>query len=243
MSALSQGWGRVLAAVPARCEVCHAWPARPVCAGCVARFAATRPRCPRCALPLAPGEAQAAGDTARPCGRCRLAPPPLALALCAVDYAFPWAGLMARFKFHGEPAWSRHFAALLAQAPGVAQALAQADALIPMPLAPARLAARGFNQALLLARALDVRRTDAASLLRVLETVPQAELPRAQRLVNLGRAFAVAPGRGGHVAGRRLLLVDDVMTTGATAAEAARTLRAAGAASVELWVFARTPAP
>ena len=78
---------------------------------------------------------------------------------------------------------------------------------------------------------------------RLVDTPRLADLPREGRVQAIRGAFGLAPGASRHVQGRSFALVDDVMTTGATAAEAARTLRAAGAASVELWVFARTPAP
>jgi ComF family protein len=116
--------------------------------------------------------------------------------------------------------------------------------LLPVPLAPRRLAERGYNQAWELTRrvARTLRlRADASLLLRPVETAHQAELERVQRLANLRGAFMVDPRRRDALAGRRVALVDDVMTTGATAREAARTLLRAGAASVDIWVIARTP--
>lgn len=233
---MRSGWLQgLLAAVPSRCAVCGAWPARPVCDACVARFGAPRLRCLHCALPLAAGQST--------CGACLSQPPPLASCHAAVDYAYPWSGLLARFKFQGEPGWAAPLADLMRGVPGLASAVAQADAVVPLPLAPARLAERGFNQALELARRLAPGRTRAQLLVRLRETPAQARLDRAARAANMRGAFAVEPLRQAEVHGRRLLLVDDVMTSGATLHAAALALQAAGALSVSAAVFARTPDP
>ena len=114
--------------------------------------------------------------------------------------------------------------------------------MAPIPLTPARLAERGFNQAWELARRVAQRRGLRArsdALQRVLDTPPQAALSSTERRRNLRNAFAPAPGdalKGAHVA-----LVDDVMTTGATVREAAAALLRGGALSVQVWVLARTP--
>ncbi|WP_374670102.1 phosphoribosyltransferase family protein [Ramlibacter sp.] len=223
------------AAVPSRCAVCGAWPARPVCDACIARFGAPRTRCLRCALPLAAGQPV--------CGACLTQPPPLATCHAAVDYAYPWSGLLARFKFQGEPGWAGPLAALMRAAPDLADAIAQADAVVPLPLAPARLAERGFNQALELARRLAPDRTRTQWLVRLRETPAQARLDLAARAANVRGAFAVEPLRHADVRGLRVLLVDDVMTSGASLHAAALALQAAGALSVSAAVFARTPDP
>ncbi|MFD0669221.1 ComF family protein [Ramlibacter sp. MAHUQ-53] len=229
-----RAWIQGLAqAVPARCEVCRSWPAQPVCGACALRFAAPVPRCGRCALPVAAGVAA--------CGACLGAPAALDGCVAALPYAYPWDGLVARFKFRGEPGWAAAFAAMLREAPGARALLRAADRLLPMPLAPARLAERGYNQALELARRLaPPGRLDARSLLRVRETPPQATLDREARRRNMARAFAVEPGRAASLAGRHLLLVDDVMTSGASLAAAAAALRQAGAGRVSALVLART---
>lgn len=112
-----------------------------------------------------------------------------------------------------------------------------------MPLAPGRLRERGFNQALELARRLAPAKTDAALLLRTRETPAQRGLSRAERMRNLQGAFAVEPLRADALAGRRVVLVDDVMTTGASLFSAAQVLRHAGAAHVAGIVLARTDRP
>jgi ComF family protein len=160
-----------------------------------------------------------------------------------VDYAYPWAGILAEFKFHGDPGWAASLATLLRSTPWAEPAVDAAELVLPIPLSRQRLRERGFNQALLLARQLAPRKTDATLLLRLHDTAAQSGLGRAQRLRNLMGALAVEPLRAQQLQGRRILLVDDVMTTGATLQAAALALRQAGAAQVSALVVARTAAP
>ncbi|MEP6723503.1 MAG: phosphoribosyltransferase family protein, partial [Variovorax sp.] len=102
---------------------------------------------------------------------------------------------------------------------------------------------RGFNQALELVRRLAPDKTDATLLLRTRETPAQSGLTRAERLRNLRSAFAIEPLRAAEVRGRRVVLVDDVMTSGASFFAAAEVLRSAGAAHITAVVLARTDAP
>ena len=219
--------------LPSQCLICRAWPAAPACAACRARFAPALPRCRRCAQPLP----QTAGEL---CGQCLRRPPPLAHCVVAVSYGWPWQGWVAQFKFHDVTGLAGTMAELMAAAPGAHGLLAAADALVPVPLAQQRLAERGYNQALLLARKLAARKTRPGLLLRTRPTPAQHGLPRAQRLRNVRGAFAVPPRQAAAVAGQRLLLIDDVLTTGATLRAAAQALLKAGAAQVDALVFART---
>ena len=220
------------AAIPGQCAVCHAWPAQPVCEDCVARFAQPQPRCATCALPVPHGVAQ--------CGQCVRSPPTLDKCFAAVSYAYPWSGVVAQFKFRNQPGWAQALATLMRSAPWIEPALEQADLVLPMPLAPARLAERGFNQALELARHLAPVKVRASLLLRVRNTPAQSALDRAARLANMKNAFAVEPLQAGAVRGRHIALVDDVMTSGASLFSAAGALRQAGAAKVTAVVLART---
>lgn len=220
---------------PSRCMVCRAWPARAICDDCSARFAPVQARCESCALPVPQGILR--------CGACVLEPPPLERCLAAVSYAWPWQGPIARLKFRQDTGLAAPLASLLARTPGVAALLGRAHWVLPMPLAPERLAERGYNPALLLARALAPTRCPSDWLVRVRHTPPQRGLARAERLRNVRGAFAVHPGAAGQLAGRRVVLVDDVMTTGASLHEAARALRAAGVQQVAALVLARTDAP
>ena len=223
---------RLSTALPSQCAVCHAWPAQPLCEACVARFAQPRPRCRSCALPVPEGVER--------CGACIKDAPPLDQCLAAVPYEYPWSGLVTRYKFGARPGWSAALALLMRSAPWVEPALEAADLVVPMPLSRERLRQRGFNQALELARHLAPGKTNATLLQRRRDTPAQSALPREQRLRNVRGAFGVARGREPELQGRRVLLVDDVMTSGATLFAAAQVLRAAGASHITGLVLART---
>jgi ComF family protein len=150
--------------------------------------------------------------------------------------------LIAHYKFNGEAGWARCFATLMRSAPWMEPALEEADVLVPMPLSSQRLAERGFNQALLLARALAPARTDARLLLRVRHTAAQAVLDRKERLDNLKGAFAVDPLHASQLRGKHVAIIDDVMTSGASLFTVAQALRQAGARRITALVLARTPA-
>ena len=163
------------------------------------------------------------------------------MACC--DYAWPWPSHIGRFKFQGEAGWAATLATLMRSTPWVEPTLEQAQHVLPMPLAPLRLRERGFNQALELARHLAAAKVRPRLLLRTRETPAQSGLPRAQRLSNLRGAFALEPMHAHELRGRRVVLVDDVMTSGASIFTAAQVLRDAGAAHVSAVVFARTDRP
>ena len=224
---------------PSLCAVCGTFGPGRVCRACLARFAPARPRCARCALPL-DGAAEGAV-----CGACLAHPPPFDAAVAGVDYRAPWDRLLADFKFHDAPELAGPLAAVLLDALRRRSDLAP-GLVLPVPLARARLAERGHNQAWELARriarALEVP-AEPSAVVRVRETPHQLALPPDARAGNVRGAFAVDPSRAERLAGRRVLLVDDVMTTGSTAGEVARALRAAGAAWVAVAVVARVPRP
>jgi ComF family protein len=124
--------------------------------------------------------------------------------------------------------------------PWVEPALESANWLLPMPLSRTRFRERGFNQALPLTRALEPSKVRIDILLRVKEMQPQSSLPRKERLLAVQGACALEPRLLALVQGKSVVLVDDVMTTGASLHVAALTLRRAGAAHVTTLVFART---
>jgi ComF family protein len=221
--------------------LCGGWDSQTPCAACQRRFVDDEPaHCPRCALP-SPG--------ASVCGACQRDPPPFSHCVALAGYGFPWDGLIARFKFQGQPELATLLAALLSQAvdrAGGRGGLPRVDAVLPVPLGPARLAERGYNQAWELARRVAGRQGLAAHaglLQRLHDTPHQVGLGRTQRARNLGDAMWVAPAAAARISGRKLALVDDVLTTGVTAVASTRALLAAGAASVQVWVLARTPPP
>ena len=160
----------------------------------------------------------------------------------AMSYTWPWVALIGQFKFQSHPGWARQFALLMHSTPYVADAIDQAHVLIPIPLSFQRLSERGFNQSLVLSQQLSREKTQISSLLRMRNTLAQSSLPRNERLTNLKGVFAVAPFMAAQLRGKRILLIDDVMTSGATLNAAAQVLKQAGAAHVSALVFARTPA-
>ena len=222
---------RTAALLPGQCGVCHAWPAQALCDECLQAFALPRARCPRCALPL--------DDPAGTCAGCEEEAPTLDACLAAVDYAYPWNDLVLRYKFQGQPGDAPWLAALMREAPGARRLLGQAAPVVPVPLSNRRLAQRGFNQAWELARLLSPTRARHDLLARRWDTQAQSRLNREDRLLNLRHALVVPQARAREVAGRHVLLVDDVMTTGATLDAASLALRAAGARRVSALVFAR----
>ena len=163
--------------------------------------------------------------------------------VAGVDYGYPWDRLLAEFKFRERP----DRAGVLLR-PLLARLHAKAPPrdlrIVPVPLARERLRERGYNQSWELARRLGralglEARADA--LFRVRDTGHQLGLHRDARGANLRGAFVVSPRHAAWLRGAPVALVDDVLTTGATAQAATRTLLAAGAADVRLWVVARTP--
>ncbi len=237
-----------LQSLASQCAVCRSWPARRVCAACTSRFGQIHARCISCALRLPADLSGGRGPPSLHCAACLRQPPPLDACFAAMPYAYPWSDLVARYKFGGDPAWAAVFAGLLLEVPGVRASLGSLQAddwLLPLPLSVQRLQSRGFNQAWELVKALARRSgtaagTDAGLLLRIRDTPPQARLGREARLRNLRGAFVVEPLRVHEIQGRRVLLVDDVMTSGASLFAAAAALREAGAAAVSAMVFART---
>ena len=219
---------------PGRCLVCQeeACEAIGLCPQCLAGVPWLGPACPSCAMPRTGTQA---ADT--PCSACRADPPPLQRVHAACIYSAPVDCLLPRFKFHRDLAAGRLLAQLMAErcAP-----LERPDALVPVPLHRARLRQRGYDQALELARPLakvlgSPLRPEL--LRRVRATAAQSELGKAERARNLRDAFLAA----GADLPRHVVLVDDVMTTGATLHAAARALHLAGVERVDAWVCARAP--
>ena len=231
-------------ALPSQCAVCRSWPSQPVCPACLKRLLQPQHRCPGCALAWTalPGGPQR-------CPECLRQPLPLDGCFAALDYRYPWSELMTKFKFQQQTAWASFFADRLLAQPAVAErltGLGADDWLLPLPLSRERLAERGFNQSWELAKALhqgssSPAKLSAGLLLRLRHTLPQSDLKRAQRLDNVQGAFAAEPLQAHLLSGTQVVLVDDVMTSGASLAAAAVTLKNAGARSVTGLVVARTP--
>lgn len=177
---------------------------------------------------------------AQRCGQCLRAHLDIDACWAAVPYHYPWDQVISQFKFRHQPGWASTLASLMLRDPNIQEALAQADGVIPMPLAAQRLRERGFNQAHELANHLAPGKVRTGWIHRARETVSQATLPLDQRHKNLKDAFAISTDADRSLQGKHLVLVDDVMTSGATLNAAARALRGAGAAHITGLVFART---
>jgi ComF family protein len=170
------------------------------------------------------------------CGDCQAEPPPFDRARAAALYDGPVAEAIKRFKFNRQMAFLPVMQLWL-QRPLCRELAAAADLLVPVPLHKRRLKSRGFNQALLLARAFSESPFSREALVRTRHTVPQVELKPRERKANVKGAFAI--NDPALVKGKQVLLVDDLYTTGATVKECARILRRAGARRVEVLTVAR----
>ncbi|MCS6892689.1 MAG: double zinc ribbon domain-containing protein [Rhodovarius sp.] len=239
-SALRRLWQAALdAALPPSCLTCEA----PVldqgtqCAACFTRLSFIGdPCCGRCGLPLPHAEA--------PCSACTARPPLFEAARAPLLYDEGAKALLLPFKYADRTELARPLSAHMARA-GRALLL-RADVLVPVPLHWRRLLRRRYNQAALLARQLAARADRPVipdALRRLRATRPLGGLSAEERRVAVAGAFAVAPRHAHRIAGRRVLLIDDVLTTGATADACAAALLAAGARAVDVLAAARVPDP
>lgn len=211
---------------------------QPICTPCESELPWLGDQCGRCALPLPMADLL--------CGQCATRPPAYERVLAPWAYDFPIDSLITRFKHQAKWPLGRLLGQLLALSlqHHFDEGLERPDALVPVPLTTRRLRQRGFNQASLLARWLGtvLQIPCAENLLRRVQDTPaQQVLDARARRQNLHQAFAMmadAPVRNRHLA-----LVDDVLTTGATAQALARLLLDAGAARVDVYCLARTPKP
>lgn len=188
------------------------------------------PQCPQCSL-LSNGLT---------CGSCLNAPPHFDATQALFTYDFPVDSLLQHYKYRDMLHLANTFASLLiAKKLASHEQVKKIDLIIPMPMHPSRLQARGFNQALELARIIAKNmqlQLDYSSCQRTKLTPPQASLPLKERIKNIQGVFNCSQ----DLKGLSIALVDDVMTTGASLNELAKTLKKAGAAHVECWVIART---
>jgi ComF family protein len=232
------GWfarlGRVL--LPTRCLVCFEAGAggHDLCVDCQRALPWNRSACAHCGLPMP--------EPVTACGRCLKKPPQLDRVHATFRYGFPVDRLLPRFKFHRDLAAGRELAVAMhaALADAMPIDVERPQALLAVPLHPKRLRQRGYNQALELARPL--AKVFAIPLLhdglhRIRDIAPQIGLGALARRRNPRGAFAV----GNDSLPSHVVLVDDVMTTGATLYECARMLKRAGVRRVDAWVAARVP--
>ncbi len=222
------------ALLPGTCILCGAPGAGglDLCGACGEGLPYNRNGCTRCALPLPEG--QAGGI----CGRCQRSPPPFDGCHSAFLYREPIAGLVGGLKFRGRLHQGRLLGELLARSLQ-AQPLDRPERLIPVPLHSERIRARGYNQALEIARWVARALTiplDSESCRRTRATAAQSDLPLEERRRNIRGAFALVRPLGV----RHLALLDDVVTSGATVSELAQVLKRGGVERVDVWAVART---
>jgi ComF family protein len=217
--------------VVAQCCLCGGDTIEPICKPCLRELPWIDSACTQCGLGL-PDEGL--------CGQCLVEPPPFTRCIGALEYRPPISHLIGAFKYQRKLHYGRLLSLLLAERVCAESIPSNVDALVPVPLHWRRRWSRGFNQAEIigdeLSRALTIPLRAKALIRRHLGT-PQQDLSAAERRRNLRGNFETR----GDVRGLHLALVDDVVTTGATASEITRTLLDAGAASVQVWCLARTP--
>jgi ComF family protein len=178
--------------------------------------------CPRCGL----------SSSGQLCGSCISSPPDFDATHSVFLYDFPIDAMMQRYKYGNMLSLCAFFGQLLSEK----VVLESVDLIIPMPMHPARIKERGFNQALEIAKVFGKEKLDYSRAQRQKLTPPQASLPLKERVNNIKGAFKVEA----DLTGKRIAIIDDVMTTGASLNELAKTLKKAGASHVECWVIART---
>lgn len=226
--------GALRHALPQACALCSgAAGVALICEPCNHSLAALGPACPCCALPV---------SSASMCGKCSGKRPAFDATQAAFTYAFPLDRLIQAYKYNGALSLAGWFAeAMLARRTDPVSRI-EADLMIAMPLSRARQSERGFNHALEIARVLS-RWSGIAlgtrAVTRHRDTPAQATLPWSERESNVRGAFRCTS----EVAGRSVIVLDDVMTTGASLDELARTLKRGGARRVENWIVARTLPP
>ncbi|MGE4065119.1 MAG: ComF family protein [Rhodospirillaceae bacterium] len=234
--------GRMLlnSVLPPQCLACAAIVETPghLCASCFSRFTfITPPHCGICGIPLT----QTVTDDLI-CGACVTERPVYGRARAAFVYDQHSRPLVLKLKHGDRTDMAVHLAKWLQRAGG--EVIDGADVIVPVPLHRWRLLIRAYNQAALIAHALGRltgKAVAADALIRSKATPSQGGLSRKERRRNVARAFAA--GRPGLIEGKRILLIDDVLTSGATANACALTLIQAGAAAVDVLALARVPSP
>jgi ComF family protein len=198
----------------------------------------TTPCCPRCGIPF---EARRRTDCPTECPTCQADPPPWGEARAALRYDDQTKRIILPFKYGDRVEMARALAPMMVRAAG--DLLRQADWLVPVPLHRRRMIARRYNQAALLAQAVSRLAAKPAlldALRRVKPTSPLAELSPARRAAEMADAIAVRAQRRVMLQDSRVLLIDDVLTSGATARACVHALRGAGVARVDVLAAART---
>lgn len=237
---------RLRSSLPGSCVVCGfgVRSATSLCPDCVLRLPRINTCCGICGIALA------AASSIPTCGRCLLKPPPFSLCRGVFHYRPPVSKMLTQFKYHGEFASGRALAWQLAQSFNDYYRLATAmtgseqlpQLLVPVPLHKKRMSERGFNQALLIGKVISDRTSVPLAsrlLTRTRHTVAQTTLHASKRVANLSGAFRVT-GKLSAQPVRHIAVIDDVVTTTATATAVTQALLSSGVERVDIWAVART---
>jgi len=214
---------------PGACILCGALAsASPLCAACHADLPwLLTPVCPSCALPAAEGNV---------CGHCLKSPPAFSSTRALFAYQFPMDALIHALKYRHQLHVASYFGRELA---AEMRHEIRPDLIVPMPLHPQRLKTRGFNQALEIARIVSAKTgipLQISGIERIKDSPPQVGMSRKDRVKNLKGAFRATLS----LQGKRVAIIDDVMTTGTSCHELSLALREQGAQEIRVWVVART---
>ena len=232
----------IQALLPGCCTACGKWPAHGLCDACYTLFKQPKNRCCSCAIELPDTRLSV-------CGYCLKQPFAFNHTIAAVSYISPWKELVQNLKFYKRTDYGHSVAQLMHLALNTDQDLPLLpDLMLPIPVANLRLQERGFNQSWQIARHLCLF-TQIAATPHVLQHARQESLvqtsqtqrTRKERFRALKGAFFINEKYHASLQGKNIVLIDDVMTTGATLHHAALALKKAGAKHVSAWVFARTP--
>jgi len=223
---------------PPRCSLCGEILKlnSPLCEKCMQGIHfISSPLCVRCGLPFAAGE-----GSDHLCGDCLAGERPYAVARSMATYDGAMLDAIHKFKYHGKTGIGKTLGNIMADFASGIWDMTAFDLIIPVPLHIRRLRERGFNQALILSRPLSRRfkiPLDFASLKRVRLTPPQVGLSKKERSINVRGAFSVI--KPDRIDGKKILLIDDVYTTGSTLSECSRVLIDAGASAAAVFTAAR----
>lgn len=194
-----------------------------------------QPHCPQCGL---------LSFNSQLCGHCLKSAPDFDATHALFTYVYPLDALLQRYKYGSMLNFSHSFADLMSEDLLLSNTKAKdIDLIIPMPMHPQRLQERGFNQALEIAKLVSNKLEvplDYKSCLRNKLTPPQASLPLKERVKSIHGVFSIKKSHAHNLQGLKIALIDDVMTSGASLNELAKTIKKAGASHVECWVIART---
>jgi ComF family protein len=214
------------------CYTCQLWTNDVLCTDCLDAFSVASNRCPICALPV----------SVQLSGRCDCSDwtcsPTNSYAL--FNYSYPWNRLISQFKYQKKVNLADFFGRQLMQDKKIKAVIEQADVLCPIPLSKPRIQQRGYNQSFELAKKLAPHLSRPDIILRTHHVASQASLNRQQRLQNLSGVFQLDPFKSHLLRNKKVVLVDDVLTTGATIQAVCQVLQNADVAEVSVVVLART---